>query len=696
MNFSQRTIYLGPVWWLFILGLLIKLALSWFFASDFLSELFIPFVSFFVETGFANPYSAFAGGNGPAAFPYPALMLYILTVPKALLGWISDAQGFNQLIFRLPLIAADLWIFFILKSWLKPRHLKRLVAYYWCSPVLIYISYVHGQLDAIPIALLFASLFHLFKDRIIIAALFLGLALAAKTNVAIVFPFFLIYLIRKNTEISVLLSFVAMFAASFFAVNINYIGQSGFAQMVFNNQEQSKLFNVAIEIDSLSVYLVPLSLLVLFFRGALIRIYNRDIFLMFLGFTFCVLLLFIPPMPGWYFWLLPFLCYFYIKQDAFYALLLYALQGFYFLYFFLRQSVDIPTLPTNEGTTQSYQFSWVDFAIVDGSTILNLAFTLLQVALLINCAWIYRRGLESYSRHKITASPFLIGIGGNSGVGKSTLTDGLSSIFGSRNTTVVRGDDMHKWQRGHTKWKEHTHLDPKANHLHREAYFLKRLKSGRKIHRRHYDHDIGQFTDEKPIYAKSIVIFEGLHPFFLASQRALYDLKIFIKPSEELGRHWKIIRDQAKRGYSKEKVIEAIEARKGDAAKYIDTQSEKADFLVEVYPQNPIKQLGDKDEQVDVYYKLSFSNEIFAEPLVIALSEEKSLQILHEYKSDDTQALTICGTGSSEFLQALASEFISELEDLGISNRNLPDGMFGILLIVLIYVMFDKEMYDRQ
>lgn len=52
---------------------------------------------------------------------------------------------------------------------------------------------------------------------------------------------------------------------------------------------------------------------------------------------------------------------------------------------------------------------------------------------------------------------------------------------------------MHKWQRGHEKWNELTHLDPKANNLHEEIYYyyLKRLKMRRKISKRIYDHNIG-------------------------------------------------------------------------------------------------------------------------------------------------------------------------------------------------------------
>lgn len=697
MNFSTRFKKEIPLIW-FAFGLLIKLLLSWYFTSDLLLELFIPFVSHFTDTGFASPYDAFVDRAGVSAFPYPALMLYILSISNFLLGWISENQNYTQFIFRLPLLAADILIFVILKNWLKPRNFNKLVLYYWCSPVLIYISYVHGQLDVIPISLLFVCLYFLFRDHFAFSALFMGLALATKTNVAIVLPFFLIFLVRKNVNFVDLVKFAMIVAITFALVNIQFLHQPAFLKMVFNNHEQRKIFDLAIRMENLSLYIVPLILIVIFFRGMLIRIYNRDIFLMFLGFTFCTLLFFIPPMPGWYFWLIPFLCYFYIKQDTQYVFLLFTLQSCYFIYFYHKEATGISfeITPDVVSVNQLFQPSLTRLMELGGPSSLDISFTFLQVILLINCAWIYQRGLESYSRHKITVAPFLIGIGGDSGVGKTTLADAMTSIFGLHNTTVLRGDDMHKWQRGHEKWKQHTHLDPKANHLHKEIYFLKRLKSGQKILRQHYDHDTGEFTEEKPILAKNILIFEGLHPFFLAPQRLLYDLKIFIKPAKELQMHWKIIRDQAKRGYKKDEIIEAIEAREIDANKYINTQTNKSDFLIEVFPQNPIEKIGEKKEQLDIYYQLSFSNEIFVELLLDSLRTEPSINIEHEYTENDLQMVIISGSCSSKFLQDVASEFIGELDDLGISIKRLPDGVFGVLLVVLIYVVFEKEMYDRQ
>ena len=61
---------------IFYLGFLLKVVLGTLFASATLTQLFIPFLNYFISHGFANPYEQFASIGKIAHFPYPALMLY--------------------------------------------------------------------------------------------------------------------------------------------------------------------------------------------------------------------------------------------------------------------------------------------------------------------------------------------------------------------------------------------------------------------------------------------------------------------------------------------------------------------------------------------------------------------------------------------------------------------------------------------
>ena len=140
---------------IFWFGLAVKILLSFFFAGSLLKNSFIPFVTYFFKSGFANPYESFFDVGALDAFPYPPFMLYVLGV---LGGFISDISPF---FIRIPLLLADVLILLILGRLLKSKEIK-LLQYYWLSPVLIYITYIHGQFDVVPIMFLLASSYLLF------------------------------------------------------------------------------------------------------------------------------------------------------------------------------------------------------------------------------------------------------------------------------------------------------------------------------------------------------------------------------------------------------------------------------------------------------------------------------------------------------------------------------------------------------
>ena len=293
---------------LIILGFVFKLLIGTLFASFVLKDLFIPFIDFFV-TNLENPYRNFLDVNSPQNFPYPTLMLLILSTPVFLAELFLDLETLPvQLsfsIYRLPLLLADLGILLILSSWVRAESQKRLIWLYWFSPVLFYISYIHGQLDVIPIFLVFLSLNYLFKQNILLSGLILGLAISTKTMVILSLPFIVLLLISKDNSFKSTSIFILSSAICFFLVNLPFIFDPSFQEMVFFNEEQTRIFELSFLIGESSFYFIPACLLLLALRGFLIKTYNRDIFMMFLGFSFGIILMFITPMQGWYFWIIP-------------------------------------------------------------------------------------------------------------------------------------------------------------------------------------------------------------------------------------------------------------------------------------------------------------------------------------------------------------------------------------------------------
>jgi uridine kinase len=551
----------------------------------------------------------------------------------------------------------------------------------------------------IPIAFLFASLYNLFNKRLYLSSLLLGLALSTKTNIAIVYPFFCFFLIAQNVRARDILIFLILSISVFVVLNLPYLLDEGFIQMVFYNQEQSKIFNASLALNGIKFYCVPAFFIFTFIQGGLLQHYNKNIFIMFLGFLFSIILLFIPPMPGWYFWLIPFLAYFYSVERGRSWFLFLGLQIAYLIYFAISKNSDYlsvfqPIFPDIAAHDNLYKL--LSNAQMDSTFFVNIAFTLLQSLLCINCVWLYRRGLNQYCKYKIISHPFLLGIGGDSGAGKSFISNCLANIFTPEKTCLIRGDDRHKWTRGHEKWQQQTHLNPKSNALHEEIYFLKKLKQGKIQYRKHYDHSTGQFTSAQPVIANHLLLYEGLHPFYISAQSSLYDAKIFIKPEKDLLCHWKIIRDINERCHTKESILKSIRSRETDMKKYIQTQTDKADILIEPLLLSPIQNIGDPNELLHVFYKILLSNAVYIEPLLEALNAIESLTINHQYLENDVQLVILKGDCSALELQMLAQTYIPGLEELGVIQSDWPKGILGVLLLLLVHYIFEKAAYERE
>ena len=171
-------------------------------------------------------------------------------------------------------------------------------------------------------------------------------------------------------------------------------------------------------------------------------------------------------------------------------------------------------------------------------------------------------------------------IAGDSGSGKTTLGSILKKYFSD--SLMLECDRYHKWERGHEKWRDLTHLNPKANFLTKMSDDIFNLKIGKDIYQVDYDHKNGRFTEKEHIESSDNIIVCGLHSLYVEND-SIYNLKIFIDTDEALKRKWKIERDVIERGYDMEKVLKQIEDRKIDYEKYILPQKEKSDIVISFY-----------------------------------------------------------------------------------------------------------------
>ncbi len=681
---------------LFVSIFIVKVVAAFVFGSDFIVEGFVPFIKYFVESGFQNPYEHFADIGQVKAFPYPTVMLLILTLPYAFLAGISSLWTpdifLNLFVLRLPLLAADLFIFYVLTRWLRTKE-DKILNYYWASPILFYITYFHGQLDVVPIALLFVSLVFLFRNKITLSSLALGVGIATKTNILLTLPFMALY-IWKNRSLKDALQFTAISVISYAVLISPFITSSGFVSMVFGASEQFRVLDLAIPLGyhDIVLLLAPAAYLILLFNFSSYEKLNKDALMMMLALVFTIVVTLVPPSQGWYYWAVPFLIYFFVKQEKVPMLSFWAINILYLSYFLFNQNSDIfqsfqvispqiAALPAPYQIVESYGFNPL--------IISNMLFTGLAASMIMTAFWTWTIGVRSNLEYKLREKPVIIGIGGDSGSGKSTNADLLRDIFGHDNSLVVNGDDMHKWERGNENWHVFTHLNPSANKLHEDLGQSIALSEGNSIKRVTYNHSTGKFTDSVEVEPSKFIFFVGLHPFYLKRMRDLYDVKVYMHPSEDLKLHWKILRDMTERGHAKKQIIQQLKRRRGDKIKFIDPQKQFADIVVSYSTKKKIGKIGSPNSKADLYLKIWLDNSIDMERFAKVLSSIKTLKVLN-YPEDDlkTQCCEFYGTITQSELEESMYKLVPNFEEL-IHNQSpkFRKGYDGIYQLFFIYYL---------
>jgi phosphoribulokinase len=179
--------------------------------------------------------------------------------------------------------------------------------------------------------------------------------------------------------------------------------------------------------------------------------------------------------------------------------------------------------------------------------------------------------------------PILVGIGGDSGTGKTTLATAFFALFGEKRITAICHDDYHSLDRRQRALVGLTALNPRANNFALMEEQVWALKRGEPILKPVYDHSDGTLREPERVEPREVVIVQGLHPFLVPGVRHAFDLKVWLDPEPELRLQWKVQRDTAKRGYTRQQVLAELEARRADAEEYIQPQRQHADMIVRFF-----------------------------------------------------------------------------------------------------------------
>jgi phosphoribulokinase len=192
----------------------------------------------------------------------------------------------------------------------------------------------------------------------------------------------------------------------------------------------------------------------------------------------------------------------------------------------------------------------------------------------------HRTGAPRTMNHR----PVMLAIAGDSAAGKTTITSGLVRALGVDQCTAVCVDDYHRYDRQERKHLPFTALHPDCNYIDIMEQQLQLLATGHPILKPVYDHHTGQLTRPEYIEPQRFVIVEGLLPLHTKLAAACFDVTVYLNPPEEVRRKWKIGRDTAQRGYTREQVLAELDRREPESEAFIRPQRRLADIVVRFAP----------------------------------------------------------------------------------------------------------------
>ncbi|MDX1958789.1 MAG: hypothetical protein SFU98_09460 [Leptospiraceae bacterium] len=670
----------------FLLICITKILVLFLFSSDYQDRLFFPFVNGFLNN-LENPWDRVILENpSPSPFPYPPMMLGLLSICSSIIKLLSENILVNKFFFKLPLLLADIGIFFYLNK-LFPNEKKKILIYYFLSPIIFYSIFMHGQLDIIPTAFLFASIYYLNRHKLFISNILISLAIGTKFHNVMGLPLVLIFIYRNFGIKNAIQYFLITFFIIFVSI-LPVFNSIGFQELVLKNEQQRKILNSFFDLGGFQLNLPILFLGIIYTRFLSYTKINWDLLHSFLGIAFLIILALVPPAPGWFVWVIPFYIIFLLKTNFEKRNLVYLYSGFSFFYlvFFLLFS-----------TSELIELKFLDQAVdwkINSIQYKNIFYTILIVLISVSILSFYRFGVKSNSIYRNEKS-IVIGIAGDSSTGKSTLLSDIKNILGLERVVEIEGDGDHKWERGDENWTKVTHLNPKANFLHRQAEQLILLKNRDPIARVDYDHETGKFTSPIIIESKDYIVLSGLHAFYLPFSRRAVDIKIYTDTDEKLRKHWKILRDTKYRGYSNKKILEQIKKRELDAVKYIHPQKEFADIKINYFTKDNFI-LGKEDSKFNILLKVHFNSDLNIDFLVSNPEFMKSVSI-HDYTIDmKSQVIEFNSEPNMEKVLLNLNTKINNIDELMGFEPIWSSGYRSFLQLLVLLHIAEKKKYQSR
>ncbi len=180
--------------------------------------------------------------------------------------------------------------------------------------------------------------------------------------------------------------------------------------------------------------------------------------------------------------------------------------------------------------------------------------------------------------------PYIIGITGGSGSGKTTFLHSLKKQFRDEEISILSCDNYYRS-------KEEQQLDDLGipnydlpGSLHRDELFrdIKKLLAGETVYREEYTfNNPNRVAEILVFHSAPIIILEGIFVFHFEEIAQLIDLKVFLYTNETTALSRRIKRDKIERNYPLEDVLYRYEKHVLPTYKaYIEPIRDQADIII--------------------------------------------------------------------------------------------------------------------
>ncbi|MFK7806625.1 MAG: uridine kinase [Saprospiraceae bacterium] len=181
-------------------------------------------------------------------------------------------------------------------------------------------------------------------------------------------------------------------------------------------------------------------------------------------------------------------------------------------------------------------------------------------------------------------SPYIIGVTGGSGSGKTTFIEQIRAVFSDKELCIISQDDYYlpKEQQKEDKNGVINFDLPKS--IDKESFVrdIQLLSSGHQVSRPQYTFNNDEAESKMLTFSPApVIVVEGLFIFHFKKIKKLCDLKVFFHAKENLKVIRRIKRDKISRNYPLDDVLYRYEMHVLPAfEKYILPHREKADLVI--------------------------------------------------------------------------------------------------------------------